>query len=95
MSEFYVIKLGGDIKTEAQLFAAFTDTMYLGESGINGWDQFSDLLYYRLIESDIQIRVELSDDFSPSPKVITDIEWIQEALNEECPDKLMFIRLNH
>lgn len=95
MSEFYVIKLDGDIRTEAQLFAAFTDTMYLGESGINGWDQFYDLLYYRLVDSDIQVRVEISDDFSPSLQVVTDIEWIQAALNEECPDKVMFIRLNH
>lgn len=92
MSEFYVIKLNGEITSELQLFAAFTDTMYLGESGIPGWDQFYDLLFNRLDGSDIQVRVEIMDDFSLWPKVSKHIQGIEEALSEDCPDKLMLVR---
>lgn len=88
-------KLDGAIKSEWQLFAAFTDTMYLGESGIPGWDQFYDLLFNRLDSSDIQVRFEILDDFSLWPTVSKNIEWIETALIEDCPDKLMFIRPNH
>lgn len=95
MTEFYVIKLDRDIKSELQLFAAFTDTMYLGESGIPGWDEFYDLLYNRLEFSDIQVRVEIMDDFSLWPKVASHLEGIENALAEDCPDKLLFIRPNH
>ncbi|MEC7742025.1 MAG: hypothetical protein VYE13_06100 [Pseudomonadota bacterium] len=95
MGEYYVIQLDAAIESELQLFAAFTDAMYLGESGIPGWAQFYSLLLGRLSGADIQVRVEILDDFSLWPKVSEEIEWIEEALMEDCPDKLMFIRPGH
>lgn len=92
MTEFYVVNLDGQIQTEQQLYAAFTDTIFLGESGIQSWDQFYDLLYYRLDGSDIQVRVEIADDFSSWPEGAKHVADLQEALEEECPDKLIFIR---
>jgi len=95
MREFYVIKLDGSVRSELELFAAFTDTMYLGESGIPGWDQFFDLLFIRLHDSDIQVRVEIMDDFALWPMVAPRLEWIVDALLEDCPDKMLLVRPHH
>ena len=94
MSEFYVIELTGAIQSPEELYAAFTDTMYLGESGIPGWDEFYDLLFLRLDGADIDVRVEIADDFLRWPDAMTYVEKLKAALSEECPDKLVFVRLH-
>jgi hypothetical protein len=61
MTEHYTVTIDRSVSSREQLFARFTDTIFLGESGIPGWDQFEDLLYLRLAESDILVDLRNED----------------------------------
>jgi hypothetical protein len=66
--EQYTVVVDGSVRTKEQLFARFTDTVFLGESGISGWDWFYDLLFNRLYASDISVAV-VNQDLTGLPEV--------------------------
>ena len=54
--ETYSLSVDETIVTKEQLFPRFTDTIYLGESGIENWDWFYDLLWHRF-QCDLVVEV--------------------------------------
>jgi hypothetical protein len=58
--ERYSVCVDNTIVTKQQLFARFTDTIYLGESGIENWDWFYDLMWHRF-ESDLVVEISNRD----------------------------------
>jgi hypothetical protein len=58
--ETYSVSVDDTIVTKEQLFARFTDAIYLGESGIENWDWFYDLLTHRF-QSDLVVEVSNRD----------------------------------
>jgi hypothetical protein len=90
--EFYTIKLDRPM-TAKQLFAVFTDTIFLGESGIEGWNVFYDLLATRLKECDIRVVAEIHDGFSLSDEDKRIMESVMGSLEEDAPSKLTIIHV--
>jgi hypothetical protein len=58
--ERYQITIDSSVRTKQELFAAVTDTAFLGYSGITNWDAFEELLNERL-ECEIQLTVLIED----------------------------------
>jgi hypothetical protein len=54
--ERYSVSVDDTIVTKEQLFARFTDTIYLGESGIENWEWFYDLMWHRF-RADVVVEV--------------------------------------
>lgn len=86
--ERYSVCVDETIVTKEQLFARFTDTIYLGESGIEDWDWFYDLMTTRFLS---HMVVEVSNqDLSGLPD--RDRQIYLEVLRDvqgEYPSKLI------
>jgi hypothetical protein len=59
--ERYILEIDENVRSGEQLFARYTDTIFLGESGISNWDWFEDLFYKRFKHSDICVLVTHRD----------------------------------
>ena len=86
--ERYSIEVDEDIRTAKQLFARYTDTIYLGRSGIENWDSFEDLFRTCFEHRDILVDVFHKD---LSGLGVHDLEIYQSVLAEATsrqPNKL-------
>jgi len=54
----YRIRIDERVDDKLKLFAAYTDNMYLGESGISNWDWFDHLIWDSFDLRDIRVRVD-------------------------------------
>ena len=59
--ERYSLEIDEGIRTKEQLFARYTDTIFLGYSGIVGWDAFEELMRDCFKLRDINVDVHHKD----------------------------------
>jgi len=59
--EHYSLTIDGNMRSAEQLFARWTDTIYLGFSGITNWDAFAELMYDCFDGRDIVVDVAHGD----------------------------------
>ena len=88
--EFFSLTLNKNIKSVEELFSIYTDNIFLGESKIERWSSFYDLLYLRLMSSDINLTVNHDKKFTLGQK---DMEYYKDLLKEmknEFPEKIYF-----
>jgi hypothetical protein len=86
--EYYKINVPNNIESPADLFSLYTETCYLGESGIDNWDWFEDSFYLRLKHSDIKIDVFHRGKLFLNQKDSEIYFSVMKDLMEEFPQKL-------
>ena len=59
--EHYALEIDEGVRTKEQLFARYTDTIYLGYSGITSWDAFDELMRDCFELRDINVDVHHKD----------------------------------
>lgn len=88
--EIYQLNLSNNVKSLKELFAIYTDNIFLGESGIERWNAFYDLLYLRLMNNDINLVINHDRHFFLDQE---DMEYYKSVLKDmeiEFPEKISF-----
>ena len=93
--EQYSLLLDSDIRSPAQLVARWTDTIYLGYSGITNWEAFRELMLDCFEDRQLLVHVEHRD---LSELNEFDLNVYYELLSEietATPGKLRIIEIPH
>lgn len=86
--ENYSIVISKKINSVKELFSIYTESCYLGESGIDNWDWFHDLIYTRLAYSDIKIHVLHKLKMEIDKNNLQIYIRLMKQLMDEFPEKL-------
>lgn len=95
MTERYTVIIDATVQTKEQLFARYTETIYLGYSGIELWAQFYDLLFVRVEGCDILVDVAHRDLSGLTPEDRDTYLEILCMLEDEAPGKLQLVFSSH
>lgn len=92
-TERYSVIIDSSVTSRKLLFSRITDTAYLGYSTFSGWDGFRDMLWSRLEDGNIVLRVE-NKDLASLPDRDRSI-WIKLLieLRAEFPTKLRLVTM--
>jgi hypothetical protein len=87
----YTVRIDSSILTEQQLFARFTDTIYLGFSGIENWDAFYELMQDNFEVRDMLVTVIHEDLSGISPRDRAIYTEVVAGVAANWPDKINII----
>lgn len=91
--EEYRLQINERIDDKLKLFAAYTDTIYLGESGISNWDWFEDLIWTSFEYRNFRVQVDHCGQCRLSGRDLKLYLEIILEIKAEHPDKLRLVGL--